>query len=566
MKKNICFIFTLFLSLLFWISRADDSNSDPTKWIWRTGSASTISDQANKGYRIVNIELYSKSPFRLTALFVKNTGSYQQGWWWFYNIDALTLSSHLSTLKARIVDLEVYELGGQLKFTVLLAPNTGSAAKTWYYYYGISLDTMKERLEENKARLIDIERYKYRGKTNYAVVMIKNSGSDLRTWWWGVGKSVSQISSSLSSRRARLTDIEYIGGGRYMYLMERSAARWYWYYGLTSSSIISNAKQNGARPFHAVPYTVNGAVRWATILISNINPLSIEVFNGLQPSRSGGSFGFYMRQIGGSVHASLMSTAVYEPASSIKALHHAHAMKQVQIGEDFLTNTIPVPNAGICPLTEPSYQWVTLRKALERMMRNSKNADTMAITTRYGESNINLSADELGMLSSGLNHRIGCGSSNPPEHFGLEERPNELTLKDVTTLYSRVATGWLLTSYRTTFWDIMRDSPAITYLVTSEANSLPGGSSIINEFWNHLIAKDKGGSYTWNSIRYRSIGGYVRLPYKSCTTGAAIIYKHFVFGAFVNKATSVTSNAISNASRKMFQDEVKKALQTFVSC
>lgn len=169
-------------SLVLSVALADDSNSAPTGWYWLTGSPSTISDRVKKGYRIVDLELYSTSPFRLTALLVKNSGSYQQGWWWYYNIDASTLSSKLYSLQARITDIEANYISGKLKFSVVLTPNTGSNAKAWWYYYGVDTSYISKKLSENKARLVDIDTYKDGSSTRYAVVMIRNSGGDQRSW------------------------------------------------------------------------------------------------------------------------------------------------------------------------------------------------------------------------------------------------------------------------------------------------------------------------------------------------------------------------------------------------
>lgn len=555
--------------VLFCPTSADDSNSNPTTWLWRTGTPASIASQVSSGYRIVDLELYTASPFRLTALLVRNIGTYAQPWWWYYNIDATTLSAKLALHKARIADIEAYMIGSKLYFTVVLTPNTGSYKKAWWWYYGVTPSSVSSRLSANGARLVDIDSYKVGSATRYAVVMIRNTGSDARSWWWYHGVTSSYISSRLSSNKARLTDIEYIGNNRYAAIMERSAARWYWYYGVSSSStMLGYASQNGARLFHIVPYIdTGGRRRWAGIMIGNLNAVSEATFNYMAPKRTGGSFGFYMRRINGPVYASLMSTKVYEPASSIKALHLAHAMRRVQLGLENLNSNILVYTgaSGSCPLWSGPSSEYSLNVALKRMMRFSKNADTQAMIVRYTQTLINLSGQQMGMVNTRLAHRIGCGASIGTI-VGQTTAPNWLTLVSITTLYSRAATTWLSGTSRNMFFSIMASYGRVFTVVDEEAAKLPSLSNSQKAYFrSRVYARQKSGSYNVSSLRYKSVGAYVRLPFRSCSGTES--RREYALGAFMDKSTStVTPGVIGTAGAETMRGEIRNALESFLPC
>src|SRR4051812_20254627 len=64
----------------------DKSLAVPTGWSWLTGaSPTTISNQINAGWRLVDLEVDQASPLLFTARFVPNSGTYGVGgWWWYY--------------------------------------------------------------------------------------------------------------------------------------------------------------------------------------------------------------------------------------------------------------------------------------------------------------------------------------------------------------------------------------------------------------------------------------------------------------------------------------------------
>lgn len=561
----------LFVHLLFLLlthlrqATADTGATTSAPWVWRTGPPSVIRDQVNAGYRITNLQLISTAPYTLTALFVRDQGG-PNTWYWFYNIDGVTLSEKLETLNARIVDLEPYTISANRCFAVVLRKNTLDDANTWWYYYDVSPRFIDDKLELHNARLVDLDVYKVAGFTRYSAVMTRDSANNPPAWWWYCNVSEAFIRQKLAENRARLTHIERNVAGKYSVIMEKTSVTWWYYYAQSSSELLQKASQNGARVVYVEPYSDNGIRKYNGIMLSNVNDLTRRVYDVLVPERSGGAFGFYMKQIGGPVRAALQQNYEYEPASSIKALHLAHTMQRVQSGSEDLNSIVFYFNdlRGSCPRNSGVVR-ERLETVLQKMMRASSNTATQGICARYGDSAINLSAQKLGMTKSKIRHRIGCAGSSPGIAGQIDE-PNSLTLVDITRLYEQVAISFLSGTYRAKFFDIMSSFTTLSTIVTEEASKL----SLLtregrDQFKSLMYSRQKGGSYKVSGKHYRSIGGYVQLPFRSC--GGDISFKEYVFGAFIHQSTtSVKSGLTSKAGAETMRDEIRKALFSFQPC
>jgi len=247
----------------------DRVSTTKTGWYWLTGvSAQAITNKINEGYRLHDLEVESTSPLRFTAAFVKNTGVYKSGFWWWYGQSSDQIKSHISNKKARIIDMEIYYVNGQKKYAVVMVPNTGTNAKGWWYYSQISAAKLKEKLKANKARLIDLDTYKKNGKTYFSAVMVKNSGVDKKAWWYYYGLTADQVAQKIKQNGARLTDIEF-DGSRFTIVMEKTPARWYYYYGLSMDQLNAKTKAKKARIVDVHPYKSGGKKRFTAILVDN---------------------------------------------------------------------------------------------------------------------------------------------------------------------------------------------------------------------------------------------------------------------------------------------------------
>lgn len=550
---------------------ANRSITTPTDWFWLTGVApDAIIERIEKGFRIIDLELFSTSPYRLSAAFVRNSGVYQQQWWWYYNIDQATLNSRIASLNARLVDLEPYEINGELRFLALFTPNSGVNRKRWYYYFNASPSFIAKRLRKKRARPIDLDVYTFNGKTLYSVVMVRNSGKDATRFWWYHNVRFNFVRSRLRRNAARLVDLERNPNGRYTVIMQPANLRWYWYVDVTPDQLNDKAAQLGARIVDVETYVRKGRRLHSAVLLTNVNDLTRRVSDILSDVQANGAWGLHMKQVGGPVLASLQKDFVYEPASSIKSLHLAHTMAVVsRRGMRELRAKVPVfTNFDFsCPLDSGGPVTLSLQETLELMMQRSDNAATEAIRVRYGEDTLNQAAKMLGMTSSRLAHRIGCANVLPmyPDIILQQQQPNWLTLADITSLYERVATTFLRGPFRTEFFAIMNSWNAVFTIVNSEVKreSLPKKRA--NQFKSLVLAKQKDGYYEIDGLSYRSIGGYVRLPFRSCD--GSITSRQYVAGAFIDKSTiDVSFGVIFVAGAETMRDEIKKAIRTFFPC
>ena len=99
-----------------------------------------------------------------------------------------------------------------------------------------------------------------------------NTGSDAKTWWWYAGESISAISGQLSTNGARLVDLSHNLDGTFNAIMVKNVAGtfWKWYVGANLSSLVNSATQTGYRIFDLQPYTSGGFTVYAALEIDNL--------------------------------------------------------------------------------------------------------------------------------------------------------------------------------------------------------------------------------------------------------------------------------------------------------
>jgi beta-lactamase class A len=169
------------------------------------------------------------------------------GWWTYTNVSAASVTSFLNQNNARLTELEVYSVsGGVPRFTVRMVSNSGAyAVPGWWWYYGLTSAQVASFLSTNKGRLIEIEPYDAGGGAiRFAVIMVSNTGAAARAWKWYFGVTSAQVSANLGDYR--LIDIDsYTVGGvkRYTVVMVRNigadAKAWEWWLNQTPASIAS---------------------------------------------------------------------------------------------------------------------------------------------------------------------------------------------------------------------------------------------------------------------------------------------------------------------------------------
>jgi hypothetical protein len=245
-------------------------------------------------------------------------------------------------------------------------------------------------------------------------------------------------------------------------IMQRRGSEYWWWYEASAASVAKLASQNGARIVDLESYIKNGSKRFAFLLLNDLNAESTRLREIMRTGLSGGSYGVYVKKVGSSAPVGLQQNTIFEPASSMKVVHHLYTMQRIMNGADSLSASFnywvkpfDTTNKDVYPdpawesvLGQPWRVTTTVQDGLTRMMQNSDNRTTRGFQLRWGHPTLNAFADSLGMTNTELRQIIGCGFNN-----GLR---NDLTLVDAGKLYESVVNGSSLTgSSRTTFWNIL---------------------------------------------------------------------------------------------------------------
>lgn len=326
------------------------------------------------------------------------------------------------------------------------------------------------------------------------------------------------------------------------------------------------------------------------------SPITTRVAALLAPG--GGTSGLYLKEVGGPAIAGKNEDYVFEPASSIKVVIHAYAMRQVALGNIALTDQVtkvdpPAANSS-CPGgvngTEP------LQDALKKMMRYSDNAATKELMIQFGVGNLNdFAHNTLGLADTTFHtsasppgfNVIGCQASG-----ATNVDDNTTRLLDLDSIYESVADGSLLSgSNRDTFYERMAGTemfadegydftgilPAIQSIAAAEA---PGAVNApeLAEWENQLRENAKGGSYircvdnACTDIReWLIMAGWAQLP--TCNSGS-FSHRSYVYGVFISDSedtsyftgkTTAAETAFANDAEPL-REQIHDALANWDDC
>lgn len=590
-------------------SSADDPGryeTNPTGWGWFSSAGEPqITDFVDDfSQRLIDVEVVDQGGPKFASALVANSGPFHTpSWHWYYGLTSSELVNldEITTGRERVLDVESYQVGTSRRYAVVTVNNLGDHARQWWWYLNVSKEFIEDELKGK--RIIDLDPRP--GSTKYDVVMIANSGSHQKAWWYYFGRTPGQIGDLLEDNEARLVDIERDGSGRFTVVMVRgSGEHWWWYHGVKASSVGELASQNGARIIDIERYSTSNGARYAVIMLDTLNDLSRKAWILMQPAaRKGVAYGFYLKEVGGPVRAALQENKVFEPASTIKVLHLLHAMQQVQDGnaslEESITWFVRPSDPARYPddsdydddknkcayesdgsaITTMSYVDELGDVILRQMMEQSDNRTTDATLDRFGRAAINETADEVGMTRTEINHRIGCPGAASPQPF---ER-NELTLHDAGLLYEGVSNGTLLTGDdRDDFYDFMLNGVGgWKPIVDAEAADLGKSQAVADDFLANMRTAIKGGSYTNGvgcpngstgecKLIRRTGFGVLSLPFK---VAGGIVPKDYVYGSFVDGTyecgsscsdeLDAISQARSSAQKEIVRSRIREALMTW---
>lgn len=524
----------------------DRENATPTPWRWHYGVAnSTINASQTAGYRVVSVDVETTSPMRFNAALVRNSGSYARSGrsWWFGSPSLI--ASKLSG--KRMTALTPYVINDKLYLSTALIDNTGGQQKDWRYFYG-TRSFVATQVSNFNGRIVDLDSYVLGSTRYYTALAIKNSGGDARSWWYYFNATPSFLASRASANKARITDLGEDGTGRFHAVMVRDPApvHSWWYANVTATVVADKLGQNGAR---LVSLQRDGS-RFNAVMINNSNALTTKV--GQLMRQIPGVTGIRMKQVGGPVLVSINGSRQYEPASSLKTLHHVHAMRQVAVTSLSLQSNITSYQGSrtACPSAAFPKKLEPLEPILKDMMTISHNTRTFSVERYFGRTNLQNTAKALGMSKTFLNHSIGCGTP-----------PNKFTLEDAGKLFEAVANGYL-GRHKEDFYRLMSRSK-LTSIVDAEAAKLALPANVLASFKTYVDHVSKGGSYGVGGLNHRSHVGWLRLPFCS---GSNVVLREYVYGNWINDARTYTDahKALAAKAREcMLEDSIRQALLTW---
>lgn len=546
----------------------DRDRTTPVAAIWLTDQSSAeLTNLINAGWRFTDIEIESTTTPEFTVAMVQNTGSYAKGWWCVLGQTYAQLNTFITNNNARIVDVETYDDNGTIRYTAILVSNTGADAKTWWWYTNQTSTQVQNNVNNNNGRLTSFDRYTTGGNDRWTTVMISNTGADQRAWGYFFGASSASIEANLNQYGNRIYGIERVAADSYdVIVMQNNVYAWWYYYDQTAAQVTEHLQQNIGRLIDIERHSTLLGTRFNIVMVDNANSLERTVRDTFNVALAGalGDHGFYLKEVNGPVLAEMRADTVFEPASTMKTLYHAHAMRRVHLGLVSLGQQINKPTSCGVPGSNQS-----LSLTLREMMENSDNYSTLAVGNYFGLTNIENSAGPLGMTNTAINFTIGCTGPTP----GSAE--NQMTLRDLTALHETVCNGWLGT-YRDNFYDLMQESlgfpswgtDSLSNRINLEALALGLPNSVRDAFKNELhIAYKPGGiglTISGQTHYYFAEGGWMSVPFKN--SSGALTPREYTFGVFnYDFAVQEVSgrNAMCNAELDLVWNRVKAAMATW---
>lgn len=551
----------------------DRENSAPTGAIWDPSISPTeLTTHVNNGWRITNLKVRGVSAGVPTfaAALVSNSGSYSKGWWWYYGATEAQVRSALSSNVARPIDIEPYLDGGVLRYAVVMVSNTGADAKPWWWVTGTTPTGIGNAVSANSARVFDMDTYTLLSQTLYSAVLYSNVGTNARGWWYYFGITGAQLGSALSTNSARLIDVQRTGSDSYNAVMYQLADKRWYTLGSSATGLTDSLMNLGARIVCLDPYTSGLTTTFSAGMTDNLNDEGRRI-NDLMRSTSDGFVGAYLRRANGNWTIAFDETRGFEPASTLKTLHHVMTMRRVYQNTLSLTQNVTTYTGlvGSCPNdTVPVTE--TLEQALSAMMENSDNTRTKTITTLLGGGSpsnglvvLDNGAASLGMSSTQVNHHIGCGTP-----------ANQTTLLDLAHLHELVINGYLgQGTTRQTFYDLMMNGwdgsgyalGKVGPIFDAEALALGLSATQKSAFASQFFLAGKRGGYGTGTGYHHTWAGYFKIPFYSPTTG--VTFQEFVGGAFCGTATvdAAASDCAAIGGAEILRAQLRTALATWKS-
>lgn len=263
-------------------STDDHSVNVPTGWwTYQNQTPSQLSTKLSElGARVVDIEVTSVSSGvpRMAVRLVANSGAYAvPGATFTWDKTQAQLESLLTSASGRLIELERYEASrGNVRYAAVYVPNTGATARAWGWLPGRTKSEIQSWASANNQRIIDLDSYGSGSSRRWNAVLVANTGNDYKRFDWDVNQTLSQVTARLASFQGRLVKIERQSDGKYSFVQVdntgSNGSAWWHGYGFGSLTDVNNfAAQMGGRPVDIVPYTSGGKTVYDAVVIDNAN-------------------------------------------------------------------------------------------------------------------------------------------------------------------------------------------------------------------------------------------------------------------------------------------------------
>ena len=257
-------------------STDDFNNSTPTGWWILSQITAEEVVQATTKYnaRIVDLQVNAWSPtYYFTVTLVQNTGTYDKGWWWNYDLTEDEVNAMLAQNHARPTTIKAYDIGGgAIRFAVVMVENTGVDEESWWWYWGKTNGQLNTLLAKNKAQPVTADSYDDNGQTRFTMIMIGDSGSKSVGWSWWENESQGFINAKISSEKARPIYISPNRTGTFNAVLEscsKDCPGWGWWQGYSLYGVLEKADNSGDRIQSLEGYLCGSSLCFVTTQIAN---------------------------------------------------------------------------------------------------------------------------------------------------------------------------------------------------------------------------------------------------------------------------------------------------------
>src|SRR5262249_51867301 len=174
----------------------------------------------NSGFRIIDLAVARQSPLEFTVVWVDNHGPFAREWWWYYNVTGPQILELQKKHGAHVLDVEVMTIKPDAKFAVVLVKDPGSNADYGWTAGSIpstKMDSYLKSLLNDGKRLIAFNPNPQ--LPDYTTSVEAPNRSPGYAWWVYVNSTPEFIGQKLQENSARIVDIEHQPGGKFSAVM-----------------------------------------------------------------------------------------------------------------------------------------------------------------------------------------------------------------------------------------------------------------------------------------------------------------------------------------------------------